>query len=121
MTGEVVSSLIPGIGPMVKRLGDEIAAEWRRNASKALKAAEHASGLSRPDFEEWVRAEPRAIPLYLKVLWAAGTNGHDKTLKAMGAALGAAARATARADTAAFEDAELSLRAMSELTPRHFL
>ena len=31
---------------------------------------------------EWVKDEQRAIPLYSKILWAAGMNGHDEALKA---------------------------------------
>jgi predicted transcriptional regulator len=56
----------------------------------------------------------------LKILWAAGTNGHDQTLSGMGAVLGRAARATQRDDAEAFADAELALRAMADLTERHF-
>jgi hypothetical protein len=97
-----------------------VSAEWRRNSSNALRAAEAASGLSREDFAEWIKQDVRAIPIYLKVLWAAGMNGHDQTLRAMGAVLGSAAQATARGDDEAFEEAELALRAMSDLTPRHF-
>jgi hypothetical protein len=94
--------------------------EWRRNSSTALRAAESASGMSREDIAEWIEQEPRAIPLYLTILWAAGMNGHDKTLKAMGAALGAAQQATQREDDDGFERAELALRAMADLTSRHF-
>jgi hypothetical protein len=120
IAGEVVGSLVPGAGPLAQRLGGLVRAEWRRNSSTALRAAENASGLSREDFAEWIESEPRAIPLYLKILWAAGTNGHDQTLKAMGAVLGVAAQATHRGDDDGFEDAELALRAMGDLTPRHF-
>jgi hypothetical protein len=120
IASEIIGSLLPGVGPVALRVANLVTAEWRRNSSTALKAAEDASGLSREDFLDWIRTEPRAVPLYLKLLWAAGTNGHDQTLKAMGAALGEAARATARNDNDGFEDAELALRAMAELTPRHF-
>jgi hypothetical protein len=121
VSGDILSSLLPGLGPVAGRLGALVRAEWLRNCSKALRAAEIGSGLTREDFAEWVEQEPRAIPLYLKVLWAAGLNGHDKTLKAMGVVLGQAAKATARDDEDRFEDAELALRAMADLTPRHFL
>ena len=111
---------IPGVSTVVRRLAGGIRGEWRRNTSKALRAAEDASGLTREDFAEWLAEEPRAVPLYLKILWAAGTNGHDKTLKGMGAVLGQAAQATRRNDSEGFEDAELALRAMADLTERHF-
>jgi hypothetical protein len=117
---DVVSALVPLGGSVGKRLYRAIAREWTRNRSTALGAAVAASGLSREDFEEWAGREPRAIPLYLKVLWAAGMNGHEETLRAMGVVLGAAARATAEGDDEGFEDAELALRAMEDLTPRHF-
>lgn len=120
IAGDAVAALIPMGGTLGKRLARSLTAEWRRNTSNALRVAEAASGLSREDFAEWIRGDGRGIPLYLKVLWAAGMNGHDQTLTAMGAVLGSAAKATARGDEEAFEDAELALRAMSDLTPRHF-
>jgi hypothetical protein len=97
-----------------------VADQWNRNRSMALRAAESASGLTREQIQDWAEREPRAIPLYLKVLWAAGMNGHDQTLAAMGAVLGRAARATATGDDSGFETAELALRAMAELSPSHF-
>lgn len=103
-----------------KGMSRAIVKEWRRNSSMALGVAEHASGLSREQFAEWASTDARAVPLYLKVLWAAGMNGHDKTLRAMGTVLGNAARATAENDEVGFEDCELALRAMAEMTPRHF-
>jgi hypothetical protein len=120
LTAEGLGAIVPFGGAIGKRIARSISEEWQRNRSKALRAAEDASGLSREDFAEWAEREPRAIPLYLKVLWAAGMNGHDQTLKALGAVLGQAAKATQRGDEGAFEDAELALRAMAELGPRHF-
>lgn len=115
-----MAALIPMGGTLGKRLARSLTTEWRRNTSNALRVAVEASGLSRENFAEWIKEDVRAIPLYLKVLWAAGMNGHDQTLRAMGAVLGSAAQATARGDDEAFEEAELALRAMSDLTPRHF-
>ncbi len=116
-----VTNLLGPIGSSVgKRMYRAVAAEWQRNSSTALRAAETAAGLTREQIEEWAEAEPRAIPLFLKVLWAAGMNGHDDTLHAMGTVLGAAARATAAGNDDGFETAELALRAMDDLTPRHF-
>ena len=116
-----LTGLLGPIGNSVgKRMYRAVAAEWQRNRSTALRAAEAAAGLTREQFEAWAEEEPRAIPLYVKVLWAAGMNGHDETLRAMGTVLGAAARATAAGQDDGFEHAELALRAMDELTPRHF-
>jgi hypothetical protein len=120
IAGDAVAALIPMGGTLGKRLARSLTSEWRRNTSNALGAAVEASGLSREDFAEWIAEDGRAVPLYLRVLWAAGMNGHDQTLRAMGAVLGSAAHATARGDDDAFEEAELALRAMSDLTPRHF-
>ncbi len=94
---------LPGpVGSSVgKRMYRAVAAEWQRNRSTALRAAEAATGLTREQIEEWAEAEPRAIPLYLKVLWAAGMNGHDDTLRAMGTVLGASARARHQPTTTA--------------------
>ncbi len=119
LSADAMAALIPMGNTLGKRLARSLTAEWRRNTSKALRAAEAASGLSR-EFAEWIKEDARGIPLYLKVLWAAGMNGHGQTLAAMGAVLGKAAQATARGDEEGFEEAELALRAMSELTPRHF-
>lgn len=120
LAGDAVAALIPMGNILGKPLARSVTAEWRRNTSRALRVAEASSGLSREDFAEWIKADVRGIPLYLKVLWAAGMNGHDQTLRAMGAVFGSAAKATARGDDEAFEEAELALRAMSDLTPRHF-
>jgi hypothetical protein len=50
----------------------------------------------------------------------AGQNGHDQTLRAMGAALGAAAMAASEGRESAAEEAESALRGMTNFTPRHF-
>lgn len=94
--------------------------ELSRLTSRALSAAERSSGLIREDLDEWIEREPRAVPLHMKVLWAAGMNSHDATLRAMGAVLGAAAEASAQEEDEAFERAELALQAMSDFGPLHF-
>jgi hypothetical protein len=121
LIGDATSLFMPFGGSVGKRVAGLLLAEWKRNSSSALQAAERVSGLSREDFVDWIGREPRAVPLYLTVLWAAGMNGHDQTLRAMGAVFGQAAKAAARTDDAAFEDAELALGAMAGLLPRHFL
>lgn len=117
---EFAGSLVPGVGSVVRGLLTGTRLEWRRNASKALRAAETAAGMSREELAEWIDRDPHAIPLYLKVLWAAGMNGHTETLIAMGVVLGRAARASDNDDDGEFDLAELALRAMENLVPRHF-
>ncbi len=78
------------------------------------------SGLSRNDLEELLEEDPALTPLYLRVLWAAGMNGHDETLRAMGATLGEAVRSRDCDDAESIADADQALLGMSRLTPRHF-
>jgi hypothetical protein len=66
LAGDAASLVMPFGGTVGKRLARLVMAEWRRNHSTALRAAEEASGMSREDFVEWAAREPRAIPLYLK-------------------------------------------------------
>lgn len=94
--------------------------EWQRLASRALKAAQAISGRSREDLEEIFEHDPTLTPLYMRVLWAAGMNGHDETLRAMGAVLGDAVRASDGGESESVDDADQALVAMSGLTPRHF-
>lgn len=117
---EVAGALFPGLGLISGRLAGAVRTEWERNASSALRAAERSSGRSREDLEELITADPDVLPLYMHVLWAAGMNGHDVTLRAMGTALGSAARARIGGDQDAFDTAEDALRAMREFTPRQF-
>lgn len=120
LAGDALGTLVPFAGAVGERAAGLIRKEWSRLTSKALKAAEDSSGLAREDLYYWIERDPRAIPLYLKVLWAAGMNGHDATLRAMGAVLGEAARATADGEDEAIVRAELALTAMSDLGPLHF-
>ena len=112
--------VIPFGNSLGQRLMRPLRQEWARNTSLSIRAAEQSSGLTREDLAEWVEREPRAVPLYMKILWAAGMNGHDATLRAMGAVLGHAAKASQAEDDDALEDAELALHAMADLGPRHF-
>lgn len=120
LAGEALGALVPLAGPLGSRAMQAARAEWARLTSDALRAAERQSNLSREDLAEWVQRDPRAVPLYLKVLWAAGTNGHDETLRAMGTVLGEAARATAAGEEAGWDRADLALRALGDLGPMHF-
>lgn len=92
--------------------------EFARNFSTALKAAVQVSGRSREDLQDLFENDPTFAPLYLRVLWAAGMNGHDETLRAMGATLGEAVRAADDRDS--IDDADQALLAMGTLGPRHF-
>ncbi|WP_139175426.1 hypothetical protein [Nocardioides lianchengensis] len=120
LAGEALGALVPGTSTIGEKAAGLVRQEWARLTSRALKVAEEHSGLTREEFTDWVEAEPRAVPLYMKVLWAAGMNGHDATLRAMGAVLGEAANATARKDEEGFTRAELALQAMTDLGPLHF-
>jgi hypothetical protein len=95
-------------------------AEWSRNTSRALRAAERASGMSREELGDQLEQDSRLVPLYIKLVYAAGMNGHDDTLRAMGAVFGLAARAARDDLDDELADAEDALNAMRELGPRHF-
>lgn len=120
LAGDALGTLVPGANTIGEKAAGLVRREWARLTSRALRVAEERSGLTREEFTDWVEAEPRAVPLYMKVLWAAGMNGHDATLRAMGAVLGEAANATARQDEEGFTRAELALQAMTDLGPLHF-
>lgn len=115
--GDALAAVMPFGNIVGKFLSRHLRAEWNRNTSVAVHAAERASGLSREDFAEWINKDSKAAPLFMKVLWVAGMNGHDETLKAIGAVLGRAAKTDNKDE---FADAELALHAMSDLGPRHF-
>lgn len=119
VAGDVAGAIVPFAGPLGQRAAGLVRKEWARLTSKALKAAEVSSGMTRESLQDWVEKDPRAIPLYLKVLWAAGMNGHDATLRATGAVLGEAARSADGSDESIVR-AELALSAMSDLGPLHF-
>lgn len=120
LASDLIGDLIPFGQTIGKRLVRPVVAEWKRNRSVALRAAETASQMTREQLADWVANDPAAIPLYMKVLWAAGMNGHDPTLRAMGTVLGHAAKASEAGRDEEMDDAELALRAMSDLVPKHF-
>jgi hypothetical protein len=90
---------------------------------RALRAAEIVSGLSREDLQDVLETNPGLTPLYLRVLWVSGMNGHPAPLPATGATLGSAARSIVNNedDRVSIDDADQALMAMSNLTPRHFV
>jgi hypothetical protein len=106
--------VVPGMGPVVKRLNAKVREEVQRNRSTALKAAEDASGLSREDIAERIAAEPRLVPLVIRLLHAAGMNGHERALRAMGTALGDAV-----CDRNSIDECELILTSLADLTEHH--
>lgn len=107
-------SLIPGVGPIIKGLLSGVQTEWERNGSVALRAAEAASGLRREELAEALREEPRLHPLITRLLFAAGMNGHDAALRAMGTAVGQAV-----AEPIRVEECELILTALADLSAAH--
>ena len=111
---------IPLVGNVLsvfaKRGTKEIRQEWARNSSKALRAAERMSGLSREDLTDRICENPRLIPLVVRVLYTAGMTGQDTILRALGTALGDAVR-----DPEKVDEAELLLIGMTNLRRHHIV
>ena len=97
-----------------KHLSKKIREECARNSSKALRAAERASGFSREDLADHISENPRLIPLVIRVLYTAGMTGQDAILRALGTALGDAGR-----DPVKIDEAELLLIGMANLRAHH--
>jgi hypothetical protein len=121
LTDDVVAGAvesIPVVGPILapffKRGSRRIREEWARNTSKALRAAERASGMTREQLADVISEDPRLIPLVTRVLFAAGMTGQDSILRALGTALGDAAREPDKLD-----EAELLLIGMTDLRRHH--
>ena len=110
--------LIPGVGPLLaplaKRAFKSIREEWARNSSKALRAAERISGMSREELSDRISDDPRLIPLVTRVLYAAGMTGQDTILRALGTALGDAVQNPEKVD-----EVELLLIGISDLRRHH--
>lgn len=114
LAGELTGSLVPGLGAPAKLMARRVLQEWRRNGSVALGAAERTSGLTREEIGEAITEDPRLLPLATRLLYAAGMNGHDRTLAAMGAAFGDAVRSRE-----ALDECELILTSLADLTDFH--
>jgi hypothetical protein len=112
--GELAGLVAPGFGTVAKWLTGHASREWERNRSVALHAAEQLSGMTREEIGEAVAEDPRLVPLVTRLLHTAGTNGHDRTLKAMGAAFGDAVR-----HRDAIDECELILTSLADLTDAH--
>ncbi len=110
----LILSGIPGVGVFTERGFRKVREEHEGRRSVALAAAERVSGMTREEIGERISDNPQLLSLVTRVLHAAGMNGHDGTLRAMGAALGHAA-----ADPGAAEEAELVLTVLSDLTEHH--
>jgi hypothetical protein len=108
---------LPGggaLGVLGERLTRVLRDEWRRNCSLTLRMACEHAGLSREDLAERLSEEPRLAPLVIRVLWASGMNGHDKTLKMLAGFLG-----EAFADISRVDDVALMLAAVADFTEHH--
>lgn len=105
---------IPGVGILGGKLGKKVLEEQHRRVSKALRAAERISGMSREDLEEQAENNPGSIPMLIRLLQLAGTNGHDRLLAAMGEAYGRAVT-----DPTQLEFEELLLVSLSGLEDLH--
>jgi hypothetical protein len=77
--------------------------------------------MTREDLAESLAADPKLMPLYVRVLYAAGMNGSDEVLLAMGKLLGVAADAASRQDTGQVDEAELVMKALQDLGTHHFV
>lgn len=115
---ESVVSMLPVVGPVLgvaaNRLSRAVWDEHQRRASIALQAALRISGLSQEDFADCLIQNPQLLSLQERLLWAAGINGHDETLKAMGRGFGDAVREPERAI-----EVEIILAALTDFGPYH--
>jgi predicted transcriptional regulator len=121
LTDELAGSalgLIPVIGPLLTPFGKlaskNVREEWERNHSKALRAAERISGMSREELADNISEDPRLIPLAIRVLYAAGMTGQDVILRALGTALGEAV-----IDREKIDEAEMLLIGLADLRKQH--
>lgn len=116
--GAAMETLLPGWGVFLAgpaaQVTRNVRQEWQRARSRAIKAAERTSGLSREDLAERIAADPMLIPLVTRVLYAAGMTGHDRILDALGAALGDALAHPDRVD-----EAELVIIGLERIRPTH--
>lgn len=104
----------PVAGPVLARCSRRVRQEHQRNASVALRAAEDLTGRRREEIAEAVADDPYLVPLFIRVLYAAGINGHDATLRALGYAFGDAVL-----DRSRIAEADLILAALVDLGEPH--
>ncbi|WP_244928544.1 hypothetical protein [Nocardioides sp. W7] len=112
------AGLIPIAGPFLEgpasRLVGKVREEQARLRSKALRAAERVSGLSREALAERIEVRPELVPITVRVLHLAGMKGQDEMLTLLGAALGTAAANPDRAS-----EVELLLSGIASLRGEH--
>lgn len=116
LAGGLVGSL-PGGGVLsvvVERATGAVLREWRRNLSVTLQLACEYTGMSREDLAEKLELESNLAPLFIRVLYAAGMNGNDKTLRMLAGFLGDAV-----ADLSRVDEIALLLAAVSDFTEHH--
>lgn len=114
VVAELASLVLPGLGAGVKALSRPLRQEWARKGSRALEAAEISAGRTREEIREAVAQDPRLVPLVTRLLYAAGMNGHDRTLAAMGTVFGHAIRVRD-----SLGECELILASLTDLTELH--
>lgn len=90
--------------------------EHSRSQSRALRAAELTSGLSREDLAVRIGETPGLVPILTRVLFAAGMTSQDEILDALGAAMGVAA-----ADPDQADEIEFLLIGIQDLRRQHIV
>jgi hypothetical protein len=79
--------------PLVARMAERVAAEWRRKTSMVAETAMSTAGIADPEaFCDALTSDPGMIALAQKILFAAAVTGNDRKLHALGAVLGRAAQ-----------------------------
>lgn len=79
-----------------------------------IELATQRAGISREDLAERLERDPQLVPLFVRVLYAAGMNGHDRTLRLLGGFLG-----DALSDVSQVDDVSLMLAAVENLSEHH--
>jgi hypothetical protein len=119
-----VSGALPIFGGFVEPIAENILQkakeEWTRNHSKALEVAQRAAGLERDQLGEAIANNPSLIPLYVRILYAAGMNGHDEVLRTIGTLFGGAVKEVLDSDTYSLDYLEAILSSLDGLGPIHF-
>jgi hypothetical protein len=113
-TARFVADLVPGANYVFDRIMPLVRDEHARRTSKALRVARQISGLDDEHLADAIRTRPELIPLFVKILNAAGSSGQDHVIDLLGARLGEAVK---NAD--ALQEKELLALALDGLTNGH--
>jgi hypothetical protein len=117
-------AMVPLIGPFTGLIAGEISKALRmriaRNASVAIAAAEAIARMSRDELGRAIADNPELVPLYVRILYAAGMNGSEKVLVAMGIFLGKAINDVKKGNTEFGDEAELVLKSLDNLSTIDF-